>query len=121
MPLLEDLGLRVVEEVPTRLQGGNGETFVQSFGVMGPEGRPLPLGACGDRVAECLAAMWRGEGESDSLNRLVVLSPLDWRRWGSSAPTASTASGGLALHQSYQNDAFAAHPDIAARLCATSS
>ena len=36
MPMLEDLGLRVIEEVPTRLHGGDGETWVQDFGVLGP-------------------------------------------------------------------------------------
>ena len=43
MPMLEDLGLRVIEEVPTRLQGGDGETWVQDFGVLGPGDRPLDL------------------------------------------------------------------------------
>ena len=52
MPTLEDLGLRVVEEVPTRLLGGDGETWVQDFGVLGPGDRPLDLAAVGDRVAD---------------------------------------------------------------------
>ena len=52
MPTLEDLGLRVVEEVPTRLLGGDGETWVQDFGVLGPDGGPLDLDAVGDRVAD---------------------------------------------------------------------
>ena len=47
MPMLEDLGLRVIEEVPTRLRGGDGETWVQDFGVLGPGDRPLDLEAYG--------------------------------------------------------------------------
>ena len=47
MPMLEDLGLRVIEEVPTRLKGGDGETWVQDFGVLGPGDRPLDLEAYG--------------------------------------------------------------------------
>ena len=43
MPTLEDLGLRVVEEVPTRMLGGDGDTWVQDFGVLGPGDRPLDL------------------------------------------------------------------------------
>jgi glutamate dehydrogenase len=35
MPMLEDLGLRVLEEVPTRLAGGDGDTWVQDFGCWG--------------------------------------------------------------------------------------
>ena len=43
MPTLEHLGLRVIEEVPTRLRGGDGDTWVQDFGVLGPDDRPLDL------------------------------------------------------------------------------
>ena len=50
MPTLEDLGLRVIEEVPTRLHGGDGETWVQDFGVLGPGDRPLDLAEVGDRA-----------------------------------------------------------------------
>ena len=41
--MLEDLGLRVIEEVPTRLKGGDGDTWVQDFGVLGPGDRPIDL------------------------------------------------------------------------------
>ncbi len=80
MPMLEDLGLRVIEEVPTRLKGGDGETWVQDFGVLGPGGRPVDLEAYGARVADCISAVWRGETESDTLNRLVLAAGLDWRQ-----------------------------------------
>ncbi len=80
MPMLEDLGLRVIEEVPTRLKGGDGETWVQDFGVLGPGDRPLDLDAHGARVADCISAVWRGDTESDSLNRLVLAAGLDWRQ-----------------------------------------
>ena len=37
MPTLEHLGLRVVEERPTRLLGGDGALWLQDFGVLGPD------------------------------------------------------------------------------------
>src|SRR4051794_21087983 len=80
MPMLEDLGLRVLEEVPTRLTGGDGDTWVQDFGVLGPGDKPVDLEAHGARVADCISAVWRGETESDSLNRLVLAAGLDWRQ-----------------------------------------
>ena len=44
LPLLEQLGLTVVEEVPTRLQGDAAETrYLHDFGVLGPDGQPLDL------------------------------------------------------------------------------
>ncbi|HEX2288111.1 MAG TPA: NAD-glutamate dehydrogenase domain-containing protein, partial [Gaiellaceae bacterium] len=118
VPTLESLGLRVIEEWPTTLSGEEGdERFLHDFGVLGADHRPIDVEATGDRVAECIAAVWRGECESDSLNRLVVTAGVDWRqvqilrayrkyhhRVNSSFPVE------------YKNDAFAAHPAIAAQL-----
>ncbi len=80
MPMLEDLGLRVLEEVPTRLAGGDGDTWVQDFGVLGPGDKPIDLDAHGARMADCISAVWRGDAESDPLNRLVLAAGLDWRQ-----------------------------------------
>ena len=80
MPTLEHLGLRVIEEVPTRLLGGDEDSWVQDFGVLGPDDKPLDLDAVGARIADCMAAVRRGDTESDSLNRLVVVAGLDWRQ-----------------------------------------
>src|SRR3954471_4561360 len=40
LPMLEDLGLRVIEEISTRLTGEN-EAWVEEFCVLGPDGQPL--------------------------------------------------------------------------------
>ena len=94
MPMLEDLGLRVIEEVPTRLKGGDGETWVQDFGVLGP-GRPAarPRGAT--------ARAWpTASPRSGAATRSPTRSTGSCCRRGSTgarsrscAPTASTASG----------------------------
>ena len=90
-PILRALGLTVVEEVPTRLQGGDGETFLHDFGVLDESDRPLDLAECGDRVAACIAAVWRGEAESDDLNRLVVTAGLTWREVAVQDPACEVA------------------------------
>ena len=77
--MLEDLGLRVIEEISTRLLGEH-EAWVQEFRVLGPDGAPLDLDALGSRVAELLAAVHRGEAETDNLNRLVITAGLDRRQ-----------------------------------------
>ncbi len=117
MPTLEALGLRVVEEVPTRLSGGAGEVFIHDFGVLDGDGKTLELEDTGGRVADTIVAVLSGRAESDSLNRLVVSSGLDheqvrilrayrtyWRR----------VSPGFTVE--YINDAFSRHPEIAADL-----
>jgi glutamate dehydrogenase len=117
VPTLEALGLRVVEEVPTHLVGTGDERYLHDFGVLGGDHRPLDVEAIGSRISDCIVAIWRGDCESDSLNRLVVTAGLDWwqvqilrcyrkyhHRVNASFPVE------------YKNDAFAAHPRIAAGL-----
>src|SRR5919204_3029075 len=81
LPLLEQLGLTVVEEVPTRLSGAVDDgRYLHDFGVLDPDGRPLDLEALGTLVAETVSAVWDGRAGSDWLNRLVVVGALDWQR-----------------------------------------
>jgi glutamate dehydrogenase len=75
MPLLEHLGLVVVEEVPTRLKDERG-TFIHDFGVSTSDGSQLDVDRVGARVSAAIESALRGEAESDSLNRLLVSSSL---------------------------------------------
>jgi glutamate dehydrogenase len=119
MPTLEHLGLRVIEEVPTRLRGGDGDTWVQDFGVLGPGDRPLDLPAVGERVADCIAAVRRGDAESDTLNRLVVVAGLNWRQVGVlRAYRMYRQRIGSRFTQGYQNDVLVANAAITAKLMA---
>ncbi len=116
MPTLEALGLRVVEEVPTRLAGDQ-DVFIHDFGVIDSFGAQLDLEAVGARVCEAVTAVLAGGAESDSLNRLIISAGLDHQQtrilrayrnyWQRVSPHFTVA---------YVNDTFAAHPAIAADL-----
>jgi glutamate dehydrogenase len=119
-PMLEHLGLRVIEEIPARLHGDD-ELWIQAFGVLNADPaalhEPLALGEVALRVADALEAVWRGETESDSLNRLVVSAGLRWpqvqvlrayRRYRQRIGSRYT--------ESFQNDVIAANPAITAKL-----
>jgi len=113
--LLEDLGLRVIEELPTRLVDG-GETWLQAFGVLGPGDAPLDLGFCGDRVAATLRAAWNGEIETDSLHRLIVLSDVNHRQVEVlRAYRRYRQRLGSRYTEGYQNDAIAANAELCAK------
>ncbi|MGB5731370.1 MAG: NAD-glutamate dehydrogenase domain-containing protein [Acidimicrobiia bacterium] len=119
LPLVEDLGLRVIEEIPTSLSGEDDadDLFAHDFGVLGFDGRSLDVAECGPRVGAALTATLRGESESDRLSRLLVLTDLDHNRinilrayrsyWHLVNP---------AFSKPYVAAAFAAHPDIAGDL-----
>ena len=94
MPTLEALGLRVIEEVPTRLLGGDGDTWVQDFGVLGPGDRPLDLER---RPASASPTASRRSGaatRSPTRSTGSSSSPASTgARSTSCAPTGCTASG----------------------------
>ncbi|HEY6886126.1 MAG TPA: NAD-glutamate dehydrogenase [Solirubrobacter sp.] len=116
LPMLEDLGLRVIEEISTRLVGDD-ETWVQEFRVLGPDGGPLDIEALGTRVAELLAAVHRGDAETDNLNRLVITAGLDRRQVAIlRAYRKYRQRVGSRFTESYQNDVLVANSAVTAKL-----
>ncbi len=116
LPMLEDLGLRVIEEISTRLVGDD-ETWVQEFRVLGPDGEPLDIEELGDRVAELLAAVHRGDAETDNLNRLVITAGLDRRQVAIlRAYRKYRQRVGSRFTESYQNDVLVANSAVTAKL-----
>ena len=116
MPILEALGLRAVEEIPTALHG-EGKVYIHDFGVLDARGAVLELDSAADHVRDAIAAVWRGEAESDSLNRLVIFAGLSWRQInGARAYRKYRQRVSSQFTEEYQNDAFAENPHIAARL-----
>ena len=76
LPILESLGLTIVDEVPHPLADGTvPAATLHDFGVRAPG---LDPERDGPRVADAILAAWRGHLEVDPLNRLVVVSRLDW-------------------------------------------
>ena len=117
MPMLEDLGLIVLEEVATRLVGEEDEVWVQEFRVLGPDRQPLDVEARGRGVAEAIAAVWRGDAESDPLNRLVISAGLDRDQLAIlRAYRKYRQRIGSRFTESYQNDVLAANPALTAKL-----
>ncbi len=118
MPVLEALGLVVVEEVPVRVAtDGASDIFIHDFGVVDPAGGALDVSSVGERVADAITAVWYGKTESDRLDRLVILAGLTWGEvsWLRAMRTyLLRVSAGFTLD--YQNDAFAANPGIARNL-----
>jgi glutamate dehydrogenase len=116
MPILEALGLRAVEEIPTAIQG-EGKVYIHDFGVLDARGAVLELDTAAERVAATISAVWRGEAESDSLNRLVIFAGLTWREVAiTRAYRRYRQRVAPAFTEEYRNNAFAENPHIAARL-----
>ncbi len=118
MPILEALGLRVVEEVPTGLLG-DGKVYIHDFGVLDSRGAVLDLEHIATRMEATIVAVWRGQAESDSLNRLVVAGGLTWEQVGIlRAYRKYRQRISTRFTEEYRNDALAENPVIASKLVA---
>jgi glutamate dehydrogenase len=116
MPILEALGLRVVEEVPTGLLG-DGKVYIHDFGVLDSRGAVIDLENSAARVEETIVAVWRGLAESDSLNRLVVTGGLTWEQVGIlRAYRKFRQRISTRFTEEYRNGALAENPVIASKL-----
>jgi glutamate dehydrogenase len=118
LPVLEALGLTVVEEVPTRLQEHEGSgRYLHDFGVLDMHGWPLDLDRVGGLVADTVRAVWDGRAESDSLNRLVPAAGLSWRQVAilrAYRQYRQVLGGGFTKR--YINDAFVRNSKLASKL-----
>ncbi|MGW8313040.1 MAG: NAD-glutamate dehydrogenase domain-containing protein [Desulfuromonadales bacterium] len=79
MPFLENLNLAVVDEVDFNLNVEGRTVYVKSFTVRNSQAGSLSLASQRDNLLEILIGLRRGTIEDDYLNRLMVLTGLDWR------------------------------------------
>lgn len=80
LPVLEHMGLRVVEEIPhtVRVRAGTQRTvMIHDFGLETLDGRAIDIADVGSRFQEAFLAVWEGRAESDGLNALVLSAGLD--------------------------------------------
>ncbi|MGI9018920.1 MAG: NAD-glutamate dehydrogenase [Euzebya sp.] len=75
IPLLESLGLVVIEEQPYVLRSSpiGEEAHIHDYGVR-CDITQVDVDSDGPRLAAAATAMWHGSAEVDSLNRLIVLA-----------------------------------------------
>ncbi|MCL4106622.1 UNVERIFIED_CONTAM: hypothetical protein GTU68_009756 [Idotea baltica] len=80
LPILENLGLRVVTERPYYVRASDGSRYwIQEFSVVYCLSQDIDLEQVRDEFADAFSRIWFGEAESDSFNRLLVGTRLSWR------------------------------------------
>jgi glutamate dehydrogenase len=80
LPILENLGLRVVTERPYYVRSSDGSPYwIQEFSVVYCLSHDIDLEQVRDEFADAFSRIWFGEAESDSFNRLLVGTRLSWR------------------------------------------
>ena len=81
LPMLENLGMRIVSERPyqLRLGGGHG-LWVQDFDMHMPGGDDISLVLIRESFQAAFEQIWRGNVENDGFNRLILRAHLNWRQ-----------------------------------------
>lgn len=118
VPVLENMGVRVIAERPYELIFADGTTvWIQDVDMLQTAGEVHPLASISELFREAFAAVWAGDVENDSLNRLILGAGLRHDRvLILRAYCRYLLQTGLPFSQRYMEDALAANGAIAALL-----
>jgi len=117
VPMLEDMGVEVVEERPYEVRpAGSPPVWIHDFSLSA-DGREVDLPAVRDLFQEAFAASLRGQAESDGFNRLVLEAGLAWHEIAVlRAYCKYLRQTRMTFSQDYMEEALAGNPAIARRL-----
>lgn len=80
LPILENLGLRVLGEFPFRLRSNEGrEYWIHDFAFTYAEGLEIDLLEINEPLQDAFIQIHAGLAENDAFNRLVLTAGLTWR------------------------------------------
>ncbi len=115
LPMLENMGFRVVEEFPFEVRPEDGTpVWIHDYGLEVPAGVRFDLGDVKEKLQEAFGRVWYGELENDGFNRLVVGAGLEWREVVVlRAFCKYLRQTGIAFSQAYMESTLAANAGIA--------
>ena len=80
LPMLENMGFRVIGETPHRLElADRRQLWLHDFLMESANGNSVPLDRLKSKLEEEFEKVWRREVEDDGFNQLVVGAGLGWR------------------------------------------
>ena len=80
IPVLENLGMRVLGEHPYRLDAADGSAYwIHDFTLSCPQADSIDINEVRDIFQDAFAAIWSGKAENDAFNQLVISAGLSWR------------------------------------------
>lgn len=118
LPMLERMGVRVLDEHPYPIQPqGAATVWLHDIGLQVLNNLELELERVRPLFQDLFACTWRGEVENDRFNYLALAAQLDWRQIVILRAYAKYFKQiGLAYSQSYIEDTLIAYPGLARQL-----
>jgi glutamate dehydrogenase len=80
LPMMENMGLKVLAEHPYEMDLGGSNIYIQDFEVSAAQSAEFDLDAVKESFQNAFERIWRGEAENDGFNRLILRAGLDWRQ-----------------------------------------
>jgi glutamate dehydrogenase len=115
LPLLEDMGVEVVDERPHEVKpAGSPPAWIYDFGLVHGGRGELQTGEVKGIFQDAFARAWRGTVENDGFNRLVLLARMTWREiMILRAYCKYLRQTGTTFSQDYMEDTLVVNPHIA--------
>lgn len=80
IPILENLGMRVLGEHPYQITRADGDIYwISDFKVSHPSSDAQPIETTAPLLQQTFDQIWSGQAESDPFNQLIILTGLNWR------------------------------------------
>ncbi len=116
LPMLEHMGLKVMDEEPHRVRPTGTDirrVMIHDFGLATRDSRSVDLGAVREDFQDAFQRVWRQEVESDGFNALVLRAGLDWREVVIlRAYCKFLRQAGTAFSQAYMEETLASNPGL---------
>ena len=114
LPMLENLGLRVISERPYRVElGDDREVWIQDFEMVLRQQRDLVPSEVNEAFQGAFENTWLGMTENDGFNSLVLSAELSWRQVSLlRAYCRYILQTGLPFSQSYMERVLGDYPEI---------
>ncbi|WP_432452974.1 NAD-glutamate dehydrogenase [Agarivorans sp. QJM3NY_29] len=118
LPMLENMGLRVIGETPYRLTSSDNKVYwLLDFSMLFVGEQALDIEKNRDNFQQAFAEIWSGQLENDGFNRLVLAAQVSGRNVALLRAYAKYMRQiGSNFNQSYIEETFASYPQISTLL-----
>jgi glutamate dehydrogenase len=118
LPMLERMGVRVIDERPSEIVRQDGSrVWIHDFGLSHEGVEDLDIDRLRPLFQEAFLRVWCGDIENDDFNRLTLLAGLGWREVSMLRAYAKhMKQAGFTFSQAYIEQTLAAYPALARQL-----
>lgn len=117
LPILENMGLRVINEQPHEIITPQGSIWINDFSMIPTQPMEIDVEAIQYNFQDAFAKIWSGQVENDGFNRLILSARLNWQETTIfRAYTKHLRQTGFTFSQPYIEQSISNHPTIAKQL-----